>query len=165
MKSKRLLLLTAVVAALCLITSNGVALADSPHTESHNVTVHAHVPPTVSLTITGDVDFVDVAPSATAYTQDLAFEVKSNKHWTVQVYKNGDLTDGTNTIASSQLVFDGGDLSDTPFPASGSAAELFNPGHDRTASETFDVTYKLTVNWTDEASDYAATHVYTLVQS
>jgi hypothetical protein len=164
MKSKRLLLLTAVVAALCLVTTNGIALAAAPPVSS-NVGVSATVRASVSLEIMdGPVAFGTVDPDTAVPDQSLTVRVKSNKNWNLSVKTDGLMTSGGSTLAANQLLFDGGDLTNTQFSTSDQALFTTSGDQGKTAQQDVVVTYKLTVDWTDDPGLYTATHTYTVAQ-
>lgn len=160
MRSIRLLLLVSVLAVFGLIMTSGVAMAANPSV----VSVTANVPSSLDLTIASGspVAFGSVVPGDVS-NQSLVLNVKSNKPWNLAVKTGGLLKNvGGSTIASSQLLYSGGDKTDTQFTVTD--VNLYTANQAKTGSTDVTVAYKLTVLWTDDPGAYTASHTYTLAQ-
>ncbi|MFH1150077.1 MAG: hypothetical protein V1748_06360 [Actinomycetota bacterium] len=143
--------------------------------DTEQVAVQVTVPATIQLALdTASIDYGTLAPPTTDTSEVIGATVNSNKAWNLYVSKNQDLTKGTDTIASSNFLFQGEnagagvtlDVSSYAQFASGAPGTLLAHGT-RGSGRTLDVRYSLTIPWDVEGDDttpYTATHTYTATQ-
>jgi hypothetical protein len=138
-----------------------------------SVSVSAAVASSLQLAVnTNTVDWGggSLAPGS-SYSDSITATVNSNKPWSLAVRKSQDLTNGTDSIASSNLTYTSSSSDGRVKGLVGSATQ-FNTsdanvcsGCDRGANMSLDVNYSLTVPWDVEGGlTYSATHTYTATQ-
>ena len=159
------------VASLLLVFLLGVpAQAANPQ----DVNVSATVAEALRLTVSKNtVDFGgSLLPDGGAgldgvYTDTLGATVSANRSWELQVSKDHDLSDGTNSIPSTRLTFTSSS-SDGRVTATQSSNTEFGTGTmvaqgNRGGNIDLSVNYRIDIEWEDPPSTYTATHTYTVV--
>lgn len=182
MKGKGSLILIVALSVGLILALYGVGGAASTKT----VPVTANVQATAGLQMPNSIDFGNVDPEGTGggaayvgndyagaaidgaeYTQAVAVQVKSNKPWNLNVYKDGDLTAGAATIPNGQLAVSGADVTDDVF-ALAPGKDLFAGAQAKSAKGNpwinVPLTYKLLISWADDPAAYSANHEYSVIQ-
>lgn len=139
-----------------------------------DVGVSATLAPGIELTMnlsTVNWGGASLAPGSTYTDNTLAATVNSNKAWSLQVKKLGDLTFGTATIPSANLTWTSTSTtptkvnnlvgSDTEFQITDAAT---CSACDRGSGMNVTMHYKLVVPWDNDPGAYTATHRYTVTQ-
>ena len=166
---KKLSVLLAGLFCLFLLVMGMGALASNPQ----GVSVTANVPPTLTLGMPATAvnwGGSNLAPG-TQYDQTITATVSSNKDWSLMVYKGGDLSNGTDTIPSSNLLYTSSSSDPKVTATRTDRAFIANPGEycvqgTRGGSISSSIQYNITVPWDVTPGTYtvAGGHTYTATQ-
>ncbi len=168
-RTKLMALLGVVLVAAFMLFMGIGSFAANPE----SVSVSAAVAASMQLSVnTNTVDWGggSLAPGS-SYSDSITATVNSNKPWSLAVSKNQDLTNGSNSIASTNLRYTSSssdsrvkNLVGTPTEFTTSDVNVCS-ACDRGANMSLDVSYGLTVPWDVEGGlTYSATHTYTVTQ-
>ena len=169
MRKKLVFICVILVGCFVLFMGAGVFAATTSDTS-----VSATLAPGIELTMNSTTlnwGGVSLAPGSTYTDNTLTASINSNKEWSLQVKKLGDLTFGTATIPSAYLTWTS--TSTTPTKVHGlvggdteflSTNAATCSACDRGAGMNVTMHYKLIVPWDNEPGAYTATHRYTVTQ-